>query len=223
MIFSTQAIKKTFKTGEVSEEILKGIDLSLAEGEITALVGASGSGKSTLLTIAAGLQSPSSGEIHFNGQDLSAMNQEEIREIRAGSFGFVFQAAHLVPFLTAEEQLLLMLETAESALSKKQRREEAAKILDSVGMGHRKNAYPASLSGGEKQRIAIARAIVHQPKLLFADEPTASLDSIKSHEVMESLQSLTKTLNIATLIVTHDEDMLDYADRIISMKDGRLA
>lgn len=223
MIFSTQAIKKTFKTGEVSEEILKGIDLSLAEGEITALVGASGSGKSTLLTIAAGLQSPSSGEIHFNGQNLSAMNQEEIREIRAGSFGFVFQAAHLVPFLTAEEQLLLMLETAESALSKKQRREEAAKILDSVGMGHRKNAYPASLSGGEKQRIAIARAIVHQPKLLFADEPTASLDSIKSHEVMELLQSLTKTLNIATLIVTHDEDMLAYADRIISMKDGHLA
>lgn len=223
MIFSTQAIKKTFKTGEVSEEILKGIDLSLAEGEITALVGASGSGKSTLLTIAAGLQSPSSGEIHFNGQDLSAMNQEEIREIRAGSFGFVFQAAHLVPFLTAEEQLLLMLETAESALSKKQRREEAAKILDSVGMGHRKNAYPASMSGGEKQRIAIARAIVHQPKLLFADEPTASLDSIKSHEVMELLRSLTKTLNITTLIVTHDEDMLAYADRIITMKDGRLA
>lgn len=223
MIFSTQAIKKTFKTGEVSEEILKGIDLSLAEGEITALVGASGSGKSTLLTIAAGLQSPSSGEIHFNGQDLSAMNQEEIREIRAGSFGFVFQAAHLVPFLTAEEQLLLMLETAESALSKKQRREEAAKILDSVGMGHRKNAYPASMSGGEKQRIAIARAIVHQPKLLFADEPTASLDSIKSHEVMELLRSLTKTLNISTLIVTHDEDMLAYADRIITMKDGRLA
>lgn len=223
MIFSTQAIKKTFKTGEVLEEILKGIDLSLAEGEITALVGASGSGKSTLLTIAAGLQSPSSGEIHFNGQDLSAMNQEEIREIRAGSFGFVFQAAHLVPFLTAEEQLLLMLETAESALSKKQRREEAAKILDSVGMGHRKNAYPASMSGGEKQRIAIARAIVHQPKLLFADEPTASLDSIKSHEVMELLRSLTKTLNISTLIVTHDEDMLAYADRIITMKDGRLA
>lgn len=223
MIFSTQAIKKTFKTGEVSEEILKGIDLSLAEGEITALVGASGSGKSTLLTIAAGLQSPSSGEIHFNEQDLSAMNQEEIREIRAGSFGFVFQAAHLVPFLTAEEQLLLMLETAESALSKKQRREEAAKILDSVGMGHRKNAYPASMSGGEKQRIAIARAIVHQPKLLFADEPTASLDSIKSHEVMELLRTLTKRLNIATLMVTHDEDMLAYADRVISMKDGRLA
>lgn len=223
MIFTTQDIRKTFKTGEVAEEILKGIDLSLTQGEITALVGASGSGKSTLLTIAAGLQPASGGEIHFNGEDLTAMNQEQIRQIRAEAFGFVFQSAHLVPFLTAEEQLLLMLETAGSPLSAKQRREEVEKILDEVGMGHRKTAYPASLSGGEKQRIAIARAIVHQPKLLFADEPTASLDSTKSHEVMKLLQKLTKTLNIATLMVTHEEDMLAYADRVITMKDGRLA
>lgn len=223
MIFTTQDIRKTFKTGEVAEEILKGIDLSLTQGEITALVGASGSGKSTLLTIAAGLQLASGGEIHFDGEELTAMNQEQIRQIRAESFGFVFQSAHLVPFLTAEEQLLLMLETSGSPLSKKQRRDEAARILQSVGMDHRKTAYPASLSGGEKQRVAIARAIVHQPKLLFADEPTASLDSTKSHEVMELLQQLTKTLNIATLMVTHEEDMLAYADRVITMKDGRLA
>ncbi|WP_211652886.1 ABC transporter ATP-binding protein [Planococcus alpniumensis] len=223
MIFSTSNIKKSFTTGEVSEEILKGVDLSLAEGEITALVGSSGSGKSTLLTIAAGLQTPSSGEIHFDGQDLDTLSPEKVRQIRAESFGFVFQSSHLVPFLTAEEQLLLMLETAGSPLSAKQRRAEVEKILDEVGMGHRKNAYPASMSGGEKQRIAIARAIVHQPKLLFADEPTASLDSTKSHEVMELLQKLTKTLNIATLMVTHEEDMLAYADRVITMKDGRLA
>lgn len=223
MIFTTQDIRKSFKTGEVTEEILKGIDLSLTQGEITALVGASGSGKSTLLTIAAGLQPASGGDIHFDGEELTAMNQEQIRQIRAESFGFVFQSAHLVPFLTAEEQLLLMLETAGSPLSAKQRRAEAEKILDEVGMGHRKNAYPASMSGGEKQRIAIARAIVHQPKLLFADEPTASLDSTKSHEVMELLQQLTKTLNIATLMVTHEKDMLAYADRVITMKDGRLA
>jgi len=223
MIFTTQNIRKTFKTGEVAEEILKGIDLSLTQGEITALVGSSGSGKSTLLTIAAGLQPASGGEIHFDGEELTAMNQEQIRQIRAESFGFVFQSSHLVPFLTAEEQLLLMLETAGSPLSKKQRRDEADKMLQSVGMGHRKTAYPASLSGGEKQRVAIARAIVHQPKLLFADEPTASLDSTKSREVMELLQQLTKTLNIATLMVTHEEDMLAYADRVITMKDGRLA
>lgn len=223
MIFSTSNIKKSFTTGEVSEEILKGVDLSLAEGEITALVGSSGSGKSTLLTIAAGLQTPSSGEIHFDGQDLSALSPEKVRQIRAESFGFVFQSSHLVPFLTAEEQLLLMLETAGSSLSAKQRREEVEKMLDEVGMGHRKTAYPASMSGGEKQRIAIARAIVHQPKILFADEPTASLDSTKSREVMELLQKLTKTLNIASLMVTHEEDLLTYADRVITMKDGRLA
>ena len=223
MIFSTSNIKKSFTTGEVSEEILKGVDLTLAEGEITALVGSSGSGKSTLLTIAAGLQTPSSGEIHFDGQDLSALSPEKVRQIRAESFGFVFQSSHLVPFLTAEEQLLLMLETAGSSLSAKQRREEVEKMLDEVGMGHRKTAYPASMSGGEKQRIAIARAIVHQPKILFADEPTASLDSTKSREVMELLQKLTKTLNIASLMVTHEEDLLTYADRVITMKDGRLA
>ncbi|MFP3324069.1 ABC transporter ATP-binding protein [Planococcus sp. SIMBA_160] len=223
MIFSTSNIKKSFTTGEVSEEILKGVDLSLAEGEITALVGSSGSGKSTLLTIAAGLQTPSSGEIHFDGQDLSALSPEKTRQIRAESFGFVFQSSHLVPFLTAEEQLLLMLETAGSSLSAKQRREEVEKMLDEVGMGHRKTAYPASMSGGEKQRIAIARAIVHQPKILFADEPTASLDSTKSREVMELLQKLTKTLNIASLMVTHEEDLLTYADRVITMRDGRLA
>ncbi len=223
MIFSTSNIKKSFTTGEVSEEILKGVDLTLAEGEITALVGSSGSGKSTLLTIAAGLQTPSSGEIHFDGQDLSALSPEKVRQIRAESFGFVFQSSHLVPFLTAEEQLLLMLETAGSSLSAKQRREEVEKMLDEVGMGHRKTAYPASMSGGEKQRIAIARAIVHQPKILFADEPTASLDSTKSREVMELLQKLTKTLNIASLMVTHEVDLLTYADRVITMKDGRLA
>ncbi len=223
MIFSTSNIKKSFTTGEVSEEILKGVDLTLAEGEITALVGSSGSGKSTLLTIAAGLQTPSSGEIHFDGQDLSALSPEKVRQIRAESFGFVFQSSHLVPFLTAEEQLLLMLETAGSPLSTKQQRQEVEKILDEVGMGHRKSAYPASMSGGEKQRIAIARAIVHQPKILFADEPTASLDSTKSREVMELLQKLTKTLNIATLMVTHEEDLLTYADRVLTMKDGRLA
>lgn len=223
MIFSTSNIKKSFTTGEVSEEILKGVDLTLAEGEITALVGSSGSGKSTLLTIAAGLQTPSSGEIHFDGQDLGALSPEKTRQIRAESFGFVFQSSHLVPFLTAEEQLLLMLETAGSPLSTKQQRQEIEKILDEVGMGHRKSAYPASMSGGEKQRIAIARAIVHQPKILFADEPTASLDSTKSREVMELLQKLTKTLNIATLMVTHEEDLLTYADRVLTMKDGRLA
>lgn len=219
-IFTINDVRKTFITGEVAEEILKGIDLSLQQGEITALVGASGSGKSTLLTIAAGLQPASDGQIMFNGRNMTEMNQEQIRKVRANEFGFVFQSAHLVPFLTVEEQLILMLEVSQSKLKKVQQKKEIGYILKLIDMEHRKNAYPASLSGGERQRVAIARAIIHKPKILFADEPTASLDSKRSKDVMELIRNLTKTLNITTLMVTHDEEMLAYADHIITMKDG---
>lgn len=219
-IFTINKLRKTFTTGEVEEEILKGIDLTLQQGQITALVGASGSGKSTLLTIAAGLQPASDGKILFNGQNMTGMNQEQIRRIRAHDFGFVFQSAHLVPFLTVEEQLALMLEVSESTLKKVQQKKEIANILKLIGMEHRQSAYPASLSGGERQRVAIARAIIHKPQMLFADEPTASLDSKRSKDVMELIRNLTKTLNITTLMVTHDEEMLAYADHVITMKDG---
>lgn len=221
-IFTINEVRKTFTNGEITEEILKGINLSLQEGEITALVGASGSGKSTLLTIAAGLQPASDGQIVFNGKTMTDMNQEQIRKVRAKEFGFVFQSAHLVPFLTVEEQLFLMLEVSESKLNKQQQKKEVADILELVNMENRKNAYPASLSGGEKQRVAIARAIIHKPKLLFADEPTASLDSKRSKDVMSLIRNLTKTMNITTLMVTHDEEMLSYVDHIITMKDGQL-
>lgn len=218
--FTMNEVKKEFTNGEVKEEILKGINLSLKQGEITALVGASGSGKSTLLTIAAGLQPATNGEILFNGKDISTLNQEQIRKIRASEFGFVFQFAHLVPFLTVEEQLMLMLEVSESKMSKQEQKKEVDNILKLVEMDHRKNAYPSSLSGGEKQRVAIARAIIHRPKVLFADEPTASLDSKRSKDVMTLIRDLTKTLNITTLMVTHDEEMLSYVDNIIKMSDG---
>lgn len=219
-IFTIEKVRKTFTNGEVNEEILKGINLSLREGEITALVGASGSGKSTLLTIAAGLQPASDGLVIFEGKNMTTMNSEQVRKIRASKFGFVFQFAHLVPFLTVEEQLILMLDVSESKFNKMEQKREIDKILKLVGMEHRKNAYPSSLSGGEKQRVAIARAIVHKPKVLFADEPTASLDSKRSKDVMSLIRDLTKTLNITTLMVTHDEEMLSYADHVIKMSDG---
>jgi putative ABC transport system ATP-binding protein len=222
MIFQIDNVKKTFKNGEVTEEILKGVNLFLREGQVTALVGASGSGKSTLLTIAAGLQPASEGQIMFEGENLSAMNAEQVRKIRASKFGFIFQFAHLVPFLTVEEQLLLMLDVSESKFKKKEQKKEIDNFLKLVEMDHRKNAYPSSLSGGEKQRVAIARALIHNPKVLFADEPTASLDSKRSKDVMALIRQLTKTLNIATLIVTHDEEMLSFADRTIKMNDGQI-
>ena len=219
-LFTIDEVRKTFTNGDVKEEILKGINLSLSEGEVTALVGASGSGKSTLLTIAAGLQPATNGQVIFEGENMTAMNDEQVRKIRASKFGFVFQFAHLVPFLTVEEQLMLMLDVSESPLSKHVRKKEVDRVLKLVEMDHRKNAYPSSLSGGEKQRVAIARAIIHQPKVLFADEPTASLDSKRSKDVMTLIRNLTKTLNITTLMVTHDEEMLSYADHVIKMSDG---
>lgn len=219
-IFATQEVRKSFTNGEVSEEILKGIDLKLEQGEVTALVGASGSGKSTLLTIAAGLQPASGGQILFDGKNMTDMSAEQVRKIRAREFGFVFQSAHLVPFLTVEEQLFLMLEVSETKMKKSEQKKEIANMLELIDMSHRKDAYPASLSGGEKQRVAIARAIIHKPKMLFADEPTASLDSKRSTDVMTLIRELTKTLNITTLMVTHDEEMLSFADHVVTMKDG---
>jgi len=221
-IFTIDEVRKTFTNGEVKEEILKGINLSLREGEITALVGASGSGKSTLLTIAAGLQPASDGQVIFEGTNMINMSPEQVRKIRASKFGFVFQFAHLVPFLTVEEQLMLMLDVSDSKLKKQEQKKEVDKILKLVEMDHRKNAYPSSLSGGEKQRVAIARAIIHKPKVLFADEPTASLDSKRSKDVMMLIRNLTKTLNITTLMVTHDEEMLSYVDSIVKMSDGQV-
>ena len=213
-------VTKSFQNGEVEEKVLKGVNLSLKEGEITALVGPSGSGKSTILTIAAGLQKASGGHILFEGGDMTAMSQEDIRKVRSSEFGFVFQSSHLVPFLTVEEQLDLMLDVAESKMDKKQQKDEIARILKLVDMDHRRDAYPSSLSGGEKQRVAIARAIIHKPKILFADEPTASLDTKRKKEVMELIHELTKSLGLTTLMVTHDDEMLPYADRIITMRDG---
>ena len=219
-IFTIDEVKKTFINGEVKEQVLKGINLALQQGEITALVGASGSGKSTILTIAAGLQRATDGQVLFNKKNMTDMSQEQIRKIRASEFGFVFQSSHLVPFLTVEEQLMLMLDVSGTKMKKKEQKVEVAKILKLIDMDHRRDAYPASLSGGEKQRVAIARAIIHKPKMLFADEPTASLDSKRSKDVMTLIRELTKTLSITTLMVTHDEEMLSYADHVITMKDG---
>lgn len=215
-------LEKSFKIGRNEEKILKNIDLELEEGKITALVGTSGSGKSTLLTIAAGLQKSSDGKIKFNDMDLTGMSSNQVREVRAKEFGFVFQHAHLVPFLSVKDQLNLMIDTAELKWSKKEKHQRIQNVLEAVGMWKHRDSDPDQLSGGERQRVAIARAIIHEPKLLFADEPTASLDSKRSTEVMELIRNLSLERNITVLMVTHDEDMLVYADRIVEMKDGKI-
>lgn len=219
-IFQLNNVKKTFINGEVEEQVLKGISLSLNEGEITALVGASGSGKSTLLTIAAGLQRATQGSIFFKGENVTEMSQDQIRKLRANQFGYIFQSSHLVPFLTVQEQLMLMLSLSETKLKKQEQRNEAERFLKLTDLYHRKDAYPQSLSGGEKQRAAVARALIHKPKIIFADEPTASLDSKRSNDIMKLIKQLTKTMKIAALMVTHDEEMLVYADSVVTMRDG---
>ncbi|WP_020006574.1 ABC transporter ATP-binding protein [Salinicoccus albus] len=221
-LFQLDNIQKTFKHGTTSEQILQSIDLELTKGALTALTGASGSGKSTLLTIAAGLQETTEGTIRFEDKTLTAISAEQVREVRAKHFGFVFQQAHLVPFLTVKEQLELMLDTAELKWSKEKRRSRIKETLESVGMWSHRDSQPENLSGGEKQRVAIARSIIHEPKMLFADEPTASLDSKRSAEVMSLIQGLSKELDITVLMVTHDEDVLQYADRTVEMKDGKI-
>ncbi|MFD2912776.1 ABC transporter ATP-binding protein [Jeotgalibacillus terrae] len=215
-------IEKSFSAGEVSEQVLKDVTLTIESGKLTALTGVSGSGKSTLLSIAAGLQSTTSGSVLFDGRDLTALDQEALRALRAGSFGFIFQSSYLVPFLTAAEQLELMLKTSGRKLSKKTAPAEISRILTRVGMEHRPDAHPDTMSGGEKQRIAIARALIHQPKIVFADEPTASLDSKRSHDIMKLLKDMTTNTGTAVLMVTHDEEMLRYADRVVEMRDGQI-
>src|SRR5690625_7760943 len=150
-LFKIDNLIKNFQNGEVEEQVLRGINLTLKKGEVTALVGASGSGTSTLLTIAAGLQPATDVEVIFNGENLTKMKQDRVRQIRAEQFGFIFQASHLVPFLNVEEQLMLMLDVSGSKLKKTERKQEIDRLLKLVGMDQRKNAYPSSLSGGEKK------------------------------------------------------------------------
>src|SRR5699024_6564586 len=197
------------------EKILKSVDLELEEGRITALVGTSGSGKSTLVTIAAGLQQSSGGIIKFGDKDVTNMSSSQVREDREKESGFVFQHAHLVPFMSVKDQQNLIIDTAKLKWRKKEKHQRIQDILETVDMWKHRDSDPDQLSGGEKQRVAIARAIIHEPKLLFADEPTASLDSKRSVEVMELIRSLSIERNITVLMVTHDEDMLVYADRTV--------
>ena len=182
----------------------------------------SGSGKSTLLTIIAGLQNATKGKIYIDGVELTNLKESELRQRRASQFGFIFQQSHLIPFLSVKDQLSFMIETAGRKWSRKVREEKIDAMLEAVDMMKHKSSDPNNLSGGEKQRVAIARALIHEPVILFADEVTASLDSKRSKQVMEIIRQIAETRKITVLMVTHDEEMLQYADRIVTMKDGKI-
>ena len=203
--------------GDTKVTALDHVSLDVAPGEFLAVVGPSGSGKSSLLAVAGALASPDAGTVSVNGQDLGAMSQGERAAFRLANVGFVFQSGNLIPALTAADQLRLV-----NRLAGGPRTFDPVALLESVGMAHRAGNRPAQLSGGERQRIGIARALVTGAKLLLVDEPTASLDRARSREVVELLARQSHDHGVATVMVTHDHDVLGYCDRVLEMVDGRL-
>lgn len=217
-IMTFDKVYKTFEENGEKIEALKETTFSLHSGQLVAIVGPSGSGKSTLLTLMGGLQRPSGGTISFEGENLSAMDEKDRNKLRFDRIGFILQASNLVPYLTLDEQFGLVDRFA----GRKRNSEKSDEILDKMGILNRKNQYPGDLSGGERQRGAIARALYTEPSLLLADEPTASLDSKKAMEAVQLLKEQTKDSDRTTVLVTHDERLLDYCDRVFKVLDGKL-
>lgn len=200
--------------------ILFDINLAIQPGEIVIMTGPSGSGKTTLLTLIGGLRSVQEGSLKFLGEELYQASNEQLVQVRR-RIGYIFQAHNLLDFLTARQNVQMTLELHKNISAADARRQSEA-MLNAVKLGHRVNYYPSALSGGQKQRVAIARALVSRPQLILADEPTAALDSKSGRDVVNLMQQLAKEQNCAVLIVTHDHRILDIADRIIHMEDGRL-
>lgn len=198
--------------------ILDGVDLAVERGASLAIVGASGSGKTTLLGLLAGLDSPSGGEVHMAGQSLGTLDEEARARLRRRLVGFVFQSFHLLPALSAEENVMLPLELE----GRDDARERAAKALADVGLGQRLHHYPRQLSGGEQQRVALARAFVHGPELLFADEPTGNLDQRTGAAVSDLLFALNREHATTLVLVTHDATLAARCARTLRLRDGRV-
>jgi putative ABC transport system ATP-binding protein len=215
-----RGLTKTIVSGARRVEILKGIDLDVPQGQFAAIVGPSGSGKSTLLGLLAGLDSPSSGTIHLDGEEITGLDEDRLALLRGRKIGFVFQSYHLIPTLTAEENVLLPMELVGGDGSSAEAR--AQELLERVGLLERRDHYPVQLSGGEQQRIALARAFMLRPPLLMADEPTGNLDSATGHMVLELLASLNREQGTTLVLVTHDQELTGNADRVITLRDGRI-
>ncbi|WP_457639110.1 ABC transporter ATP-binding protein [Persephonella sp.] len=199
-------------------EALKGITLSVKEGEMVALMGPSGSGKSTLLHLLGGIDIPTEGTVFVDGRELFSMGEKELSKFRNENIGFVFQFHYLLPEFTALENVMIPVQI----YNKKSAEEKAKNILSRLGLRNRLNHKPSQLSGGEQQRVAIARAVVNSPKVILADEPTGNLDSKNTQIVMELLKELNEKNNVSIVIATHDREVAEYCDRIIFLKDGLL-
>jgi ABC-type lipoprotein export system ATPase subunit len=220
-ILSARGLRKTYVVGKRTLEVLRGVDLEIARGDFVALRGASGTGKSTLLHLIGGLDAPNAGEIIYNGENLAAFSESRLTHFRNRRVGFVFQAYHLLPELTALENVCLSARIARTPAAAAEKR--GRELLARVGLGERLEHKPSELSGGEQQRVAIARALINEPELLLADEPTGNLDSHTGGEIIELLKQLRAEKNTTLVIATHDAKVAATAPRVIELVDGLIA
>jgi putative ABC transport system ATP-binding protein len=216
-LIEVRDVSKSYASGDDTVEALRGIDMNIAQGEFLTIMGQSGSGKSTLLSILGGLNHPSRGTVKMDGVDLYTLPSEKLADFRSQRLGFVFQSFNLIPYLTALENVMLPL--AISPMKAKEKSAAAVEALSRVGLGGKADRLPNQLSGGEQERVAIARAIVNRPQLLFADEPTGNLDSKTSTDMMQLFRSLNES-GQTVVMVTHNPENCDYADRTVHLKDG---
>ena len=219
-VIETINLQKHYHIGDNSVLAVDGIDLNVKEGEFVCISGRSGSGKSTLLSLLAGLESPTGGEVRLLGQHLEEMNEQERGRFRRAHIGFIFQAYNLLPQFNAWENVAVPLEIR--GISRQERKEKAMEALEMVGLTDHAEHRPTEMSGGQQQRISIARAIITRPDIVFADEPTGNLDTRTGTEIMSLLTDLFRRWGTTFLVVSHDEDMHRYTDREIRLKDGKI-
>jgi len=219
-VLSVRGVTRTYDTASGGLTVLKGVDLDVLPGEIVGLIGPSGSGKSSLLHAAGLLERPTSGQIRIDGEDVGGLDERARTLIRLASIGFVYQFHHLLPEFDARDNVALPLRIA--GVGQAQARERASEVLTALGLGERLTHQPAQLSGGEQQRVAVARALANRPRLLLADEPTGNLDPTTSQSVFEALQRLVKDTGVAALIATHNMELAGHMDRVFALKDGHL-
>ncbi|WP_323703170.1 ABC transporter ATP-binding protein [Mammaliicoccus sp. Dog046] len=217
-MLSFENVTKSFKDGNRTIEAVKPTNFKLEKGELVAIIGPSGSGKSTLLTMAGALQLPSEGTVSLNGQQINQYNEKQLSKLRLKEIGFILQTSNLIPFLTVKQQFELLKKVKKDVMSE----EEHQRLLKQLGLNKILTQLPNEISGGQKQRVAIANALYTNPSIILADEPTASLDTENAIEVMEILKRETKELNKLCIIVTHDQRLTTYCDKVFKMVDGTL-
>lgn len=221
-LLELKKVEKIYQQGKIEVPALRGVDLTVEKGEFTTVFGPSGSGKTTLLNMIGCLDTPTSGEVYFDGQELGNLNKKELAMIRRHNVGFIFQSYNLIPVLTAYENVEFAIRLTDGR-SEKEMRDKVMDILDAVGLEGLENRRPNELSGGQKQRVAIARALVKEPKLVLADEPTANLDSKTSDEVLEIMVKMNQQLGTTFIFSTHDPQVMSYANRLIEIRDGQIS